>query len=172
MVIRNASKVIVISTVLCGFICGCGQDRSGPSEREIKLRAAADAGDAQALLELGWAYSFGDEDPNPPESLRPYIIPGIHKDDIESARLVELSAEKGNSTAEGLICTIYYRKKDYAKCIYWAKKAAEQQNKVGIDMLSGLRTTVTMDPKMFADPDAAAKEAREISKALKDAGLE
>jgi TPR repeat protein len=112
-------KRAILLLALVQLLFGCGDY----SERASALRSKADSGDPQALLELGWAYSFGDEDLNPAEEAKPYIIPGIHKDLAMARKLIELSARKGNPRAMLITSTNDLFDHDYTGAVYWAWKA-------------------------------------------------
>lgn len=112
---------ITIGVLAVCLLGGCG----GPSERETALRTKAESGDGQALLELGWAYDFGDDDPNVADEAKPYVIPGIHKDQNQARRLIEKAALKGNVRAMAITSTNDLFARNYSSAVYWAGKAMD-----------------------------------------------
>lgn len=160
---KHFVKFAVFSAFIAALIAGCGDPPPSetpssaqpasvpqPSDREVRLRTAANAGDPQALIELGWAYSFGDDETWYGEEAKnmaaPYIIQGIHKNPAEAKRLILLSAQKGNVTAMGITANNFFWDHDYPQSVYWGRKASAQGNKTGIELLQTLRTIVDSDP--------------------------
>jgi len=172
--LKYVIKRAVFAVVMTAPLVGWGDPL--PSEREVKLQASADAGDAQALLELGRAYSFGDDQKwmhddgswsveNPPDYVKPYIIQGIHKDDAEAKRLILLSAQKGNAVAMAITSSNFFWDHNYGQAVYWARKASAQGNKEGIEALRALKTIADTDPLNTY----TAEQRQEIRDALNSA---
>jgi hypothetical protein len=88
-----------------------------PDESFEQLLTKADAGDAEAMFELGQRYDYGL---------------GVDKDSKMALEWYSKAAEAGNPEAMFEIANIYYDgdyvEQDYAKALEWFQKAAEDEH--------------------------------------------
>jgi TPR repeat protein len=79
------------------------------------VRKKAEAGDADAQLNLGWMYEKGK---------------GVPEDDAEAVKWYRKAAEQGNAKAQYNLAVMYYDGRgvpqDYAEAVKWCRMAAEQ----------------------------------------------
>jgi tetratricopeptide (TPR) repeat protein len=86
-----------------------------------RYKSAADAGDAQAMSDLGILFATGR---------------GVVKDEQRAYELIDRAALAGNPAAMGNLGTLYSRgifvHKDYAKALEWYEKSIEAGNSFGL----------------------------------------
>lgn len=121
--------IVVLSTTLSCSLISCG-NKQHQSEIE-KLTADAQNGDANAQLQLGLAYVYGDS---------------VKQDLDEAFKWLMKSAEQGNADAEAMVGKLYLNnsadKTDSIKAYGWVLKAAKHgspigQHLVGYSLLNG-----------------------------------
>ena len=90
-------------------------DRRPPNTTFGELRTKAEAGDAEAQSDLGWAYYNGD---------------GVVEDSVEAVNWFRRSAEQGNASGQNRLGVAYHDgkgvSKDVAQALAWYRKAADQ----------------------------------------------
>jgi uncharacterized protein len=94
----------------------------GVQENDVKAlalyRQAAEDGDLEGLLCVGWHYASGY---------------GVPQDDVEAVKWWRIAAEQGSSEAQFLLGSSYEVgcgvTKDLANAVYWHRKAAEQDER-------------------------------------------
>ena len=103
--------VFAAAILSAAMLTGCGLK----SEAEIKYLAAAENGDAEAQVWLGWCYANGQ---------------GVSKDLKEAAKWYRKSAEQGLKEAQYSLGLCYYNGRgvpqSYEEAVKWYRKAAEQ----------------------------------------------
>ena len=103
--------VFAAAILSAAMLTGCGRK----SEAEIKYLAAAENGDAEAQVWLGWCYANGQ---------------GVSKDLKEAAKWYRKSAEQGLKEAQYSLGLCYYNGRgvpqSYEEAVKWYRKAAEQ----------------------------------------------
>jgi TPR repeat protein len=88
--------------------------------------AAAQAGNSQAQLQIGWHYEYGV---------------GVQQSPAEAAQWYRRSAEQGNSTAMKNLGTLYENgngvSENWVEAAHWYQKSADSGNPYGEDSLAG-----------------------------------
>ena len=108
------------------------RSNSGPETEDVlKLRREAEAGDANAICQLGFKYGTGEE--------------GFPKDEVEALKWYRKAADASNSTAMFNI-GIYYEygmggvTKNASEAVKWYRKAADNGNAKAMSMLGTFYT--------------------------------
>ena len=131
-------RAIAFAQNKLGFLYEDGRLAYDPAEAVRWFRLAADQGDADAQLNLGYMYEYGR---------------GVRQDPAEAARWYRLAADQGDAVAQTNLGILYEYgrgvRQDPAEAARWYRLAADQgdavaQNKLGILYEDGLG--VRQDP--------------------------
>ena len=99
------------------------------AERIAIIRRAAEAGDRESQVTLGWLYSNGE---------------GVPRDKAEAARWYKRAAEQGDVKAQLALGWLYYSgdgvKRDLREAAYWYGKAAAKGNSAAQRKLIEIQT--------------------------------
>ena len=113
--VKSVLSVIFLFLVLAS----CGEEKTAKTEEAVEaektIQERAEAGDADAQLQLGHLYESGE---------------GVPKDFTEAAKWYRKAAEQGNAEAQLYLGCLYSIgrgvPKDFAEHLKWIRKAAQQ----------------------------------------------
>ena len=108
---RRIAQVLSVTVLLMTFSVSLATQQEFLDE----LRALAEAGDAEAQVTLGLAYSFGR---------------GVPQDDVEAVRWYRLAADQGDAGGQVNVGLMYADGRgvpeDDLEAVRWIRKAADQ----------------------------------------------
>jgi TPR repeat protein len=113
----KANRLTWVILVLCvgTLLPSLAQESAADRKRLDEIKARADKGDAEALIELAALYSVGS---------------GVPKDPVKAAKLHRKAAELGNARGECLLGLDYSDglgvKKNMTEAVHWLGKAADK----------------------------------------------
>ena len=112
-------KSVLSALLLCFVLASCGEEKTAKTEEAVEaektIQERAEAGDADAQLQLGHLYESGE---------------GAPKNYAKAAKWYRKAAEQGNAEAQLYLGCSYATgrgvPKDFAEHLNWIRKAAQQ----------------------------------------------